>query len=240
VDGLPSWVPDWRHEIPCLVLGRLNNSNEFHFDASGIKKRYSTMSKPRLDNENNSTYLLIPTLPSISADSSYLHLNGFSFDTISAISSNLFISDIYEKCRIPFDHNAAYDDFWKALTYFLKDNRAYSAISDRDCYLRTVCANLEISDFFRPGGRGWDYGLSFIAPLYRSTRSVMLAKRGARSAIDIALSSWVLMQRMRTKRCLIVTRGGHLGIAPSWVKEGDEVCVLTGGSVPLVLRQTVL
>jgi hypothetical protein len=37
-----------------------------------------------------------------------------------------------------------------------------------------------------------------------------------------------------------VTRGGHLGIAPSWVKEGDEVCVLTGGSVPLVLRQTVL
>ena len=50
-------------------------------------------------------------------------------------------------------------------------------------------------------------------------------------------SSWALMQRMRTKRCLIVTKGGYLGIAPSWAKEGDEVCVLAGGSVPLVLRQ---
>lgn len=44
------------------------------------------------------------------------------------------------------------------------------------------------------------------------------------------------MQRMRTEGCLIATKGGYLGIAPGWVKEGNEICVLSGGNVPLVLR----
>jgi hypothetical protein len=265
VGGLPTWVPDWRHEIPCLVLGRLDSHNSFHFDASGYeRRRYEAVafrnryagrmsSSDQIDPSN----LPLPPLFSIPVNPSHLHLRGISIDTITALSSDLFICDIYEQHHISDTNNPVYKSFWEALNSFLRDNEVRYTNDDpricrlegnffdehlsnppfelvQDYYLRTVCANLDISDFFQPGGQGWYYRLSSIQPSYRCTRGGTIWKN-----VNTILEppSRALMQRMRTKRCLIATERGYLGIAPSWAKEGDEICVLFGGSVPLIIRE---
>lgn len=56
-----------------------------------------------------------------------------------------------------------------------------------------------------------------------------------RAITELKPGNWALMQRMRTNRSVIATQKGYLGITPIWAKVGDKVCVLVGGSVPLIL-----
>jgi hypothetical protein len=105
----------------------------------------------------------------------------------------------------------------------------------QDFYLRTVCANLDISRSFGPGGQGWYYQISHISPSYRGTRSGE-TWRHVRTKLDTA--AWALMQRMRTERCLLATDRGYIGIGPSWAEVGDKISIMSGGSVPLLLRES--
>ena len=52
---------------------------------------------------------------------------------------------------------------------------------------------------------------------------------------EVGEEGWVMMRRMRAQRQLFVTERGWLGLGPRWAREGDEVVIRLGGSVPLVL-----
>jgi hypothetical protein len=266
-DALPAWVPDWRHEIPCLVLGRLNSDNEFQYDACGQsdrRRRFEDGSFRRFPHSFNiwdrDQYIPLPSFePSESTfswDDSRLHLTGISFDRVSAVSTDLFICDVYQQHRISDTNDSVYRPFWAAIEQFVSDNKvSYTPRSDsspgywsrrhalrnskfeimQDFYLRTVCANLDISRSFGPGGQGWYYQISHISPSYRVTRSGE-TWRHVRTKLDTA--AWALMQRMRTERCLLATERGYIGIGPSWAEVGDKISIMSGGSVPLLIRES--
>jgi hypothetical protein len=266
-DALPAWVPDWRHEIPCLVLGRMNSNNEFQYDAcgqSGRRRRFEYGSfRHILHSFNNldhdQSVLLPPFEPSESTfswDNSQLNLTGILFDRVSATSTDLFICDAYQQHRISDTNDSVYRPFWAAIEQFVSDNKVrythhynlsqgYLSLRRalqnskfemmQDFYLRTVSANLDISRSFGPGGQGWYYRISHISPSYRATRSGDTWRRDVRTTLDRA--AWALMQRMRTERCLFATERGYIGIGPSWAEMGDNISIMSGGSVPLLIRE---
>ena len=45
------------------------------------------------------------------------------------------------------------------------------------------------------------------------------------------------VQAVIWNRCLMRTRGGHLGIVRKDVRPGDSICIIHGCSVPVILRE---
>lgn len=255
-DELPAWVPDWRHEIPCLVMGRLNSENKFQYDACGQSARrrrfedgsfrHFPHSFNMLDRDQSNP--LPPFEPSeestFSWDNSQLHLTGISFDRVSATSTDLFICDAYQQHHISDTDDSVYRPFWAAVEQFVSDNKVRYAPHSfensefemmQDFYLRTVCANLDISSSFGPGGQGWYYQISYIPPSYSGTRT---GDTWLEVRTELNTATWALMQRMRTERCLFATERGYIGIGPSWAEVGDKISIMSGGSVPLLIRES--
>lgn len=62
------------------------------------------------------------------------------------------------------------------------------------------------------------------------------------SGLDMSDSNSFLLRLQQTAesmaRRLITTNKGRIGMAPCRVRKGDQVCVLLGCSMPLILRQS--
>ena len=54
--------------------------------------------------------------------------------------------------------------------------------------------------------------------------------------MDVSFAFEQSIQIMRSGRRLITTTKGNIGLAPSGVRREDQVCVLLGCLVPLILR----
>jgi hypothetical protein len=48
------------------------------------------------------------------------------------------------------------------------------------------------------------------------------------------LPEWTITPTIRGRK-LVVTKNGHMGLAPFWVEKGDKLAILFGCSLPVVM-----
>ncbi|RYP06079.1 hypothetical protein DL764_003369 [Monosporascus ibericus] len=230
--GLPSWVPDWTNTRLTVPLGRTNYS-----DIDDIAFTATRASRPRIRFDEPTSSLIVEA-----------HL----LDRISAIGSvlkedrlprlDLPQPDIPKCCYVLDDWARAanlnqedpYITGEPILDAFVQTLVAESTPESIET-LRTQLAILEkyvsIARFAASAPRGTPTQLELVQRAVSAMQAALFHRRAGELTTDFRshLASLADRRVFRTAR-------GYIGLAPALADVGDEIVLVKGAKVPLVLR----
>ena len=207
--GGPSWVPNWhsKHLRRCLGLGRLDNEHQF-FCASGV----------------------IPADPTFKGNE--LMISGIIVDRIKVLGDFCRPDRRHELSDANSKLFQQYFDFWMTHTRYpmpYKDDASQAetfarTISLHGIYLEPLPSPNELLEMFHR----WCSG---------STLGEQLEKRGlGRNSAGRTNGTKKLMSMKRlTSWEPFVTEQGYIGLARENCSVGDEIWIIGGCSVPILL-----
>lgn len=209
----PSWAPCWNQLRLASVLG-----------ISAFRPFYQVCSD-------------LPTSLYESAHEDILSLRGLLFDVVASVGHIIDGFEYSLKERASFPTLALHpwvDDLSTTETY--PTGEALDAV-----YSITLAAN--VRDGFVPADENLTQHLADFCAYLIGYFQLTSPDRPIDTALREAAGSGkgsrfsAAADRASHNRRLIVTSKGYIGLGPSALREGDQVCVLFGGIVPFTLRQ---
>ncbi|KAI1465519.1 HET-domain-containing protein [Daldinia caldariorum] len=229
--NLPSWVPDWTNTRLTAPLGLANYSdiNELNFSASGC-------SKPDIV---------------LDADSNLLGVQGHCVDRIAAVGEVLRLEHLprtnYHGIRIPkcafvLDDWCRVVGLWESEPYITGEpvqDAFVQTLAAGSCHesIETLRAQLDILErdativrwlrFLPAHFPGW-----LVDKIIYLVHAVLFHDRSDQMALGfrIPLSSLADRRVFRTEK-------GYIGLGSALAEVDDQVTVVAGARVPLILRQ---
>ncbi|KAJ0122367.1 hypothetical protein J7T55_002880 [Diaporthe amygdali] len=217
--GFPTWVTDWSYRPSSDEADRLNSQHLYNAAdqaMEGIKIHGQTL----------------------------LEAKGYSLDRVSLVLSwnAIFGEDLrtqaaYWKFRLPWPENTAYlhggtlrTAFWRTIC----GNVIYvpEARTERERFRKAVASDVKAFESWCKVDKSTNRRTSIIGGTWQGTVSseeqITNKKRNAyKLAVECASRG----------RCFFVTEQGRLGIGPPSLKADDEVYILHGSRVPMILRR---
>ena len=210
LEGLPSWVPDWT--APTAVRQSFGSRTPKHQNTAVACK-----------NDNIR----------FSADGPEVYLQGTVIGTIRALGSIMpesspekVLSEWKELARSVLPYHPTGEDFptvfWRTLiaSDAKNDARSSSVVQNRYESWNNL-ADLKIAQVHS------EHEIPSWQPIEPINTVSWKAQEFERMVEDASFS-----------RRIYATNSGFLGLAPAGAREGDQLCVLYGGPVPFILRQT--
>lgn len=207
---LPTWAPDWTHSYPSLIpsLGATKSSLTM-FSAAGE----------------------VPSISRFSEDLTTLIVTGFCVGRVSKLSK---IQDAGYNDSPQFQ--AILDD-WEAIAIPPPVDDPYR---DR----RAAWRQLLISDDGPGHSQRAQYAgfrVEDSGNLYEEMRSPKYQPTGEIGGYPTHLRQYIRSIKTWTQGChLLRTEGGHIGltIAGHKARKGDMICILLGGQMPFLIRES--
>ena len=209
ISGLPSWVPDWSS---VWQTDRRYLSEDAGYGSGGRIFSASGQSRPDVSFSSRNCRMI-------------LHLEGFSFDTVSATKSVFKMELVLKEGGFLRAHlvlQARFRAFWEL-------RKGWDAV------FRTAITDIEPI---------WGPNLHFT--YRRSTPKMRRDLYGARvkaadeggfeSSWNLPASRVDILYRHNGRRPFITSKG-YLGLGPAGMQNGDVVAIVFGSEVPLILRE---
>lgn len=219
---LPSWIPDFTNAaqhistlLPPLTADAHENGR-YVYRASGDSK---------------------PNPADISKDGQTLHLQAIFVDTISEVGSHCLEGgdEGFSAALVSWVHlvSSRWRD-WKQRPY-LPGGGGGGGDTIEDALNRTITADrTRFGHRAQRGQRGFDIDSSAMPPDYRNGQGLDSREVKEKWWEDDAIRA---VDLVATRRRFFITRDGYLGLGPGDIELGDEVDVVVGCSVPLILRK---
>ncbi|RYP17233.1 hypothetical protein DL765_004618 [Monosporascus sp. GIB2] len=230
--GLPSWVPDWTNTRLTVPLGRTNYS-----DIDDIAFTASRASKPRIRFDEPTSSLVVEAhlLDRISAVGWVLREDRLPRLDLPQpnIPSCCYVLDDWARV-VGLEQGSPYITGEPILDAFVHTLVAESSSEPIEA-LRTQLAILEkyvpIARFVASAPRGTPAQLELVRRAVSAMHAALFDGRAGELAADFRsrLASLADRRVFRTAR-------GYIGLAPALAGAGDEVVLVKGAKVPLVLR----
>lgn len=223
--GFPTWLTDWSHVAPAGEADRLSAQHLYHAAGNpveGIRLHGQTL----------------------------LEVGGFPVDRISMTFSGDGVPE--KKLR------SIIEWWWRNLPWpggaYYEDGVAGTVATVKDAFWRTICANLiyvpnAVSDknSFRKAKRAdavlfnsWYTDNDSVSKIRRTSIVDGMFIEG-RTDEEVKAEQMSLAFHRSVKcasrgRTFFITEAGRMGLGPEDCKEGDEVYLLSGSRVPMILR----
>ncbi|RYP66049.1 hypothetical protein DL769_006151 [Monosporascus sp. CRB-8-3] len=230
--GLPSWVPDWTNTRLTAPLGRTDYS-----DIDNIAFTASRASKPRIRFDEPTSSLIVEAhlLDRISAIGSVLKedsLPGLDLPQ-SNVPNCCYVLDDWARV-VDLKQESPYITGEPILEAFVQTLVAESTSESIET-LRTQLAILEkyvsIARFIASAPRGNPVRLELVQRAVSAMHAALFHSHAGELTADFRnhLASLADRRVFRTAR-------GYIGLAPALADVGDEIVLVKGAKVPLVLR----
>ncbi|OTB02997.1 hypothetical protein M426DRAFT_264004 [Hypoxylon sp. CI-4A] len=208
---LPSWVPDWNDHRPDDFL---------RLDALRVRQSYT-----KLFNACRHNTQARPERPSPTS----LRLQGYFCDQISQ-TGDTFVTKVTM-------HVEYFLDWRKMVKADEEPERPYiSGSTIMDAFWRTICLNTSIT------GEKADVNTRRIHDIW--WWKVLLETKYAHIRKQARIPDKPALRLFGSHACqvsygrkLFISKKGYIGLAPEGAQEGDEIWVLDGGRLPLILRR---
>ena len=228
----PSWVPDWRVPRPSLELG---GSSRESFSAA-------TKLAPKLE---------------VDFRELEIHVAGYRFDVVKERQGVLELGQNSSKPMRYATHEKARASIVELFEFYKSHVSVdpYPTGEDRrSVFARTIMVDGHSPSFesMFPNWRSSE-GLTMIWTIFQNLKikpddgldldsKVLLAHPQTGEPSDRARTvrtAWLVMAFMFTvtnNRCLIITEGSVIGLAPALTEVGDVVAIFAGAETPFILR----
>ena len=219
---LPSWVPDWScnchldHEIPLLY-------DTLEVEAGGKRKPYRSSGSKEAEVR-------------FSDDLKILTTKGILICCVQTLGKEGSVEKRPEGGLLPDGYALPIAE----LVSLAEQATALETSEARQRALLRVLVADRLPTGAVPNSRDWDMYQRLLenstdGRLWMTEHLMKPIREGGTDFTGAADLLNAMSRTMRNRR-LFISSGGHIGVAPSQVQEGDWVCVLFGGSTPFVIR----
>ena len=242
---LPSWVPDWSTELPCMSFGISENDEEYH--ACG--KDFG-----------------LTTIPACS-DSVSVSLKGRIIDTVKSYYDERPEAH-YETVDGAREAATRYNEWLLHLCHIFPEKYIYPtgapyfpdvlshtlvAGRNRTNRLSTHSIDTQFVDFFAmvflSSDTQGDKMKDLIPELIAERAAILLTLDKEDPASSLISQSKTLREayesseqydkRVRKERKFFTTKKNYVGLAPLLIQENDIICLIYGARVPFLIRRRV-
>jgi len=243
--GLPSWVPDFGQELPLTMTA--DNAGDDLYDATGYI--------------HSTDHVRARHVGGFEADGLVLKARGFTFDVINGLGavelsfkrptqiSEYIDYRLVQPDQIESPYSSEIGIFkalWTSLVLGRREYRAEPSDFLHSLYVITQASNsTRLAENFTEALSLWFsnnmsfeiHGLTLDTWFRRSTADPTRRDRNLEELTSRELKFLKDITLSTISKRLLFTRRGYIGMAPHEARKGDEVVLLLGSRVPVVLRK---